>query len=191
MGYIRKMGQTDCSSAVRGGRWINDGINNHRLAKDRLLPEGWVYGRLLKGGFLGNSHFPIMAGDENPMRKNARKKYGDLYVPTKDPWYGRANQIIARCKIHGIELGFSSTHELARYLISIAPMYCPVFGIELKPTSGAWHPDAPSVDRKDPTKGYVRGNLQIISMKANKMKNDASQEDLEKFAEWVLRCIYE
>jgi hypothetical protein len=63
------------------------------------------------------------------------------------------------------------------------PVHCPALGVELKWKSGD---STPTLDRVDNTKGYVRGNVQVISKKANRMKNNATQEELRRFAEWVL-----
>ena len=44
---------------------------------------------------------------------------------------------------------------------------------------------APSLDRIVPELGYVKGNVWVISRKANAMKQDATIEELRRFAEWA------
>jgi hypothetical protein len=64
------------------------------------------------------------------------------------------------------------------------PKLCPVLGIPLdtaltKKTGGARsHWSSPSLDRLDNTKGYVRGNVRVISWRANALKKDATLEEL-------------
>lgn len=68
--------------------------------------------------------------------------------------------------------------------------HCPVFGIELKRSQGKGYghqPNSPSVDRIVPELGYVKGNIQIMSMKANTMKQDATPEELLMFADWIYK----
>lgn len=61
------------------------------------------------------------------------------------------------------------------------PLTCPVLGITLNWTlEGKGSPnDCPSIDRLDPAKGYVKGNVRIISQKANRLKSNASMDELE------------
>jgi len=70
----------------------------------------------------------------------------------------------------------------------VIPEVCPVLGIPLFRNTGGNKPtgNSPSVDRIIPELGYTKGNIQIISHRANVMKNDAKPEELRKFAEWVL-----
>lgn len=66
------------------------------------------------------------------------------------------------------------------------PEYCPILGILLFVGNGKQGANSPSVDRIDSSKGYEKGNVQVISYKANAMKQNATKEELVKFAEWIL-----
>jgi hypothetical protein len=70
----------------------------------------------------------------------------------------------------------------------IIPLKCPILDIEIiRNKKGNLKTNSPSLDRIDNTKGYVKGNVMIISNRANTMKNDATPEELIKFANWVLK----
>lgn len=66
---------------------------------------------------------------------------------------------------------------------------CPIFDIELD-----WEVEglkrafdnSPSLDRIDSSKGYVKGNIWIISVRANRIKNDASAEELMAIAQALM-----
>ena len=66
------------------------------------------------------------------------------------------------------------------------PKYCPILNIELKPGEGKGPSDnSPSVDRIIPELGYIKGNINIISMKANKIKSNCCWEDILKVANYM------
>lgn len=64
--------------------------------------------------------------------------------------------------------------------ISPLPKYCPALGIEIKYGQTVCSGASPSIDRIDNNKGYVRGNVVVVSRKANAMKNDGSVDDLRR-----------
>jgi hypothetical protein len=148
-----------------------------------------VLGNNLVRGMTTSCSCVSRRGENNSRYKRAKEKHGANYTPKSDPWYGQASGVHARCQGGKSKFGFSSRHELAVYLKQIAPSVCPVFGTPF--VRGGMRGDSkwfgPSVDRIDNSKGYIRGNLQIISLLANTMKRDASPTQLRDFAEWVLR----
>lgn len=119
-------------------------------------------------------------------RKQAVKKYkaanpeqGYKYILDNYEWY-LFNAIRNRCRILNIEFTLSLED------IKI-PEKCPYLQVPLTRIRGKGRQDYnPSTDRKDPTKGYISGNIEIISDKANRMKNNATQEELLVFAKSIL-----
>lgn len=67
----------------------------------------------------------------------------------------------------------------------IIPEICPILGLKLGIGKVGGSDNSPSLDRIDPTKGYVKGNVQVISKLANSMKNSADTETLKKFADYI------
>jgi hypothetical protein len=67
----------------------------------------------------------------------------------------------------------------------IIPEICPILGLPLKKSIDGNRDFSPSLDRIDNTKGYIKGNIQVISSKANTMKHNANKEDLINFSNWV------
>lgn len=70
----------------------------------------------------------------------------------------------------------------------VIPEYCPVLGIKLTTDLGMGQLETnASLDRIDSSKGYVPGNVQVISRKANTMKSNATYKELKKFGEWCAK----
>lgn len=64
------------------------------------------------------------------------------------------------------------------------PEFCPALGIKLKYEAQRDRNanDAPTIDRINPDLGYTLDNVQIISRKANRIKNDGTPEEVMKVA---------
>lgn len=61
----------------------------------------------------------------------------------------------------------------------VIPEFCPVLGIKLQPGSHTHQDCSPSVDRIDSNKGYTKDNVWIISARANRIKNNATVEEIK------------
>jgi hypothetical protein len=91
--------------------------------------------------------------------------------------------ILKRLKERSIQKGLD--FDLTVTDINV-PLKCPVFGFDLQRNHKVPLFNSPSVDRIDPTKGYTKDNIQIISQLANAMKQNATPEQLLQFARWIL-----
>lgn len=71
----------------------------------------------------------------------------------------------------------------------IIPPICPILGIELSIQTGSRRSSSPSIDRIINTKSYTKDNIHIISFRANRIKSDASLEELVALGEWAKNVI--
>lgn len=67
----------------------------------------------------------------------------------------------------------------------IIPEFCPVLGIKLKKGQGKRQDNSVSIDRIIPELGYVKGNIRIISWRANKLKNNGKIEEFEAIIKYM------
>src|SRR3990172_212382 len=85
-----------------------------------------------------------------------------------------------RARRKGLEFNLTPTD-----IPSPLPTHCPVFGIKLKSVGDCTSdPATMSLDRIDNSLGYVRGNVVIVSWRANWLKGNASVEELKKLAKF-------
>lgn len=106
---------------------------------------------------------------------------------TPDPAKAHLNAIRCRAKTSGVP--FDLTLEDL-----VIPSECPALGIPLNSHwGGATRDDVkdncPSVDRIIPSLGYVKGNTQVISYRANRIKTDASKEEILSVYEWLAEQV--
>src|ERR1035437_4146104 len=64
---------------------------------------------------------------------------------------------------------------------------CPVFGMPLESGVGFSHDGSPTLDRLNSAWGYERGNIAVISHKANRAKSGLTADKLERIATWMRR----
>lgn len=118
--------------------------------------------------------------------EKARKKYCDSncqalgYRKTPEGW---ARIKIARLKSSAAKRGLD--FDLGYKDLLPLPSICSVIGVPLNYEAGKLVAESPSVNRIDNQKGYVRGNTEIISNKANMMLSNASKDELKAFVKNV------
>jgi hypothetical protein len=110
-----------------------------------------------------------------------------------NPILRQTNNMICNARTRAKNKGIAFDIDHA-YIRSIIPSHCPIFNIPLEWSTQRNNghctlPNSPSLDRIDPSKGYVKGNVWIISHRANSIKNDASHEELKLVTEAVGRAI--
>jgi hypothetical protein len=64
------------------------------------------------------------------------------------------------------------------------PSHCPVFGFELVKNDGHVSYNSACLDRIDVTQGYIKGNVIVVSDKANRIKSDATIAEIEAVLEF-------
>jgi hypothetical protein len=71
----------------------------------------------------------------------------------------------------------------------VIPEFCPLLGLRLKRGVGKQHAASPSLDRIEPSNGYVPGNVWVISHRANELKRDATVWELLTLASNLSRKV--
>ena len=91
-----------------------------------------------------------------------------------------AYKMLARAKSRAKKNNLPFNLELDDIAI---PDTCPLLGIKIESNNFRNSPNNPSLDKIIPEKGYIKGNVWVISNRANTLKNDASLQELELLVE--------
>jgi len=85
---------------------------------------------------------------------------------------------LVRNRAKAVNLDFNLTYET----MPEVPTICPVFGfpLEMGVSKGRPQPNSVTLDRIKPAKGYVQGNVQFISWRANELKRNGTLEEFEQ-----------
>jgi hypothetical protein len=106
----------------------------------------------------------------------------ELYRERREKGIDEVSAMWSRAKYRAKQKGLDFTIEQKDITI---PDKCPLLGIllECHRGKGSQQGNSPSLDRIDPTKGYIKGNVWVISNRANTLKNDASLQELQTLVE--------
>ena len=115
-------------------------------------------------------------------RNAANDKYRKNPVPQLIAFKKRAKQQ---------KVPFDLTVTDIKDLLKNAGMICPVLVVKMEITE--LHSNnsdfSPSFDRIYPKKGYTKGNVIVISNKANRIKTDATVDEIRKVAEFYDKLL--
>ena len=67
----------------------------------------------------------------------------------------------------------------------VIPVMCPVLKIKLTTPGKGVCENSPTIDRIDSKKGYIKENIAVISMRANRLKNNATISEIEQILAWM------
>lgn len=108
--------------------------------------------------------------------KQARERLKAL-----DPKRRWADMALANARKRAKQAGLACTIN-KQWLLANCPDVCPLLGEPLNYANTKTRGDSPSIDRIDSSKGYTEDNCWVISSLANRMKNDATLEQIEALA---------
>jgi hypothetical protein len=165
----------DCSALCEASEWrLNGGYRcapcraKYHRAQRAKRPES--YGPWNKE--YQRQHYRLNKETKHKRRVARRRK---------DPIYYMYEACKSRCKKKGIPFSISMD------ALFPLPKKCPVLGIEMQHNVGGAKMNSYSIDRIVPGRGYVPGNIRIISYRANTIKTNATPNELGRVAADCLR----
>jgi hypothetical protein len=162
LGLSRYLG-TPCVNGHPGERFVR----NNGCVKCSKVQKEIARSKKPKGKRGRPRKYPEFVGPVKPKRKVFNPK------TVEERWIVRSKNK-SRTAVARRELSIE-------HYKSLLVTHCPLLGIELTyaPFTGPTPQNYASLDKIDPTKGYVPGNVQILSFRANSLKADSSLEELE------------
>ena len=152
----------------------------YQANKDKKREQGRIWAQNNKEKVRESSRKSRIKRKENGKDKENRLRWEAA---------NRDKILLRAAKIRAQKCGLPFSIDISDVVI---PEFCPVLGIKLNTENRKrMCPNSPSLDKIDPSLGYTRGNVWVISWRANRMKSDASPKELERFCLGMLRVIRE
>lgn len=161
---IKELGRMGTSMVSLAERY---GVSRQRIKQilDRYIPE-WhdCYGRIVNQKIREETYY----------KKWGERQTTDLYNAQREKF--------RRKKANATRIGWEWSIDFGELLW---PTYCPILGLEIDYYAETRQENSCSFDRIDNGKGYVIGNVQIISWRANRIKNDGTAEEHFRIAQYL------
>lgn len=77
-----------------------------------------------------------------------------------------------------------------RFTDFVIPVTCPITQRPFAIASGSPGDDSPTLDKIIPERGYVRGNIAVISHRANRIKSDADLPTIQRLLRWLTDSVH-
>lgn len=120
---------------------------------------------------------------------NKKAKEFRLNNPDYNKIKSRAYQIKNPARILWLQARRRAKENQLEFNIEISdiiiPNKCPILHLPISIGLEGRQPTAASLDRIDNSKGYVKGNVAVISRRANELKSDGSLEDFKNLIEYL------
>lgn len=163
---------------------IKQGLNQYftgRKCKRGHIAPWWVHSY----SCIECHHLAIKQYRKKPDTKEKQRAY---YEKVRVEFPERILYQVAKRRAKRFGIPFNITVQDIKDIYPVDG-YCPVLQVRLQhnwDSSGGYCPESPSLDRIIPVKGYVKGNIAVISMRANLIKaNETDPMIFRKVADWV------
>lgn len=142
-----------------------------------------VVNRLSKNNSLEWGGFPLKKQlEREKLSSKLIERYGDRGWRTVDDVHRVQRLKFSAKKANAKRVGIA-------FQIDFGDLYwpesCPVLGIPIDYFAEGRQDSSPSFDRLNPELGYEKGNVMILSWRANRIKNDGSVEEHEAIAKFM------
>ena len=180
----KQIGNRPVSSYQKSGKWkiVCECLLCGKKDVTRKFSEWYKYQRLIKE----NPKAYINCGCSHPAYK---KGYRSKLKPNQfTKLYKHLHGVKCRAKKENLPYNLDIEYFIDKDTKPDGqktgyPDYCPILGIKIDAKLGKDH--RPSFDKVIPEHGYLKGNVQIISYKANRLKSNMHIKDFRKFVEYI------
>ena len=166
-------------AVIRAGRGLD--IPNFPIKlEDVIIQALTAYLSLVDNCLRGGRPVPPFVW--TPLKRPRRYPRGKPMYPMYSVGEQRVRKALSGARTRALHGGWEVT--VTPEEISV-PEFCPYLGIKLDYNNGISDSkdSSPSLDRIDNSKGYVPGNVEIISYRANRVKNDGTAAEHQAIAD--------